>query len=185
LPEARRRAETALSLAKDHDTQYGAAVALAFAGDTSRANAIANQLNQRFPEDTVVQFCYLPVIRSAVALKQNDWRRALKELDAAAPYDLGVAGGLFPVYMRGLSYLAAKDGDRAAIEFQKIADHPGVALNSPIAAVVQLQIGRAAVLSGKPSVAKAAYEKFFVNWKDADPDIPILTQAKTEYAKLP
>jgi DNA-binding winged helix-turn-helix (wHTH) protein/tetratricopeptide (TPR) repeat protein len=185
LPEARRRAETALSLAKDHDTQYGAAVALAFAGDTSRANAIANQLNQRFPEDTVVQFCYLPVIRSAVALKQNDWRRALKELDAAAPYDLGVAGGLFPVYMRGLSYLAAKDGDRAAIEFQKIADHPGVALNSPIAAVVQLQIGRAAVLSGNRKAAKTAYEKFFVNWKDADPDIPILTQAKTEYAKLP
>lgn len=184
LPEAKHRAEGALKLAHDRDTQYGAAVALATSGDVAEAKMLADQLNRRFPEDTVVQFLYLPVIRAAIALQQKDPSRAQKELEAAAPYELGIAGGMVPVYMRGLTYLAANDGDRAVIEFQKILDHPGVALNSPVAAVAPLLLGRAYAMAGHPAEAKAAYEQFFAGWPNSDSDIPVLKQARAEYAKV-
>lgn len=181
--EARRSAEVALSLAKDRDTLYGAAVAFALAGAVDRAQTLASQLDKDFPEDTILQYVYLPSIRGAIALKQKDGARAVQALEAARPYEVGVAAELLPAYIRGLAYLDAKDGERAAIEFQKIVDHPGVVLISPIGPLARLQMGRACLMQGKSAQAEAAYEDFLNRWKNADPDIPILQEAKAEYRK--
>jgi DNA-binding winged helix-turn-helix (wHTH) protein/Flp pilus assembly protein TadD len=181
--EARRTAETALSLARDRDTEYGAAVALALSGAADRAQSLASKLDKNSPSDTFVQYLYLPTIRSAIALRQNDPARSLQALEAARPYEVGVAGGLLPVYIRGLAYLEAKDGQKAGIEFQKIIDHPGVVLNAPIGSLAHLQMGRAYLMQGRPAQAKAAYEDFLNRWKNADQEIPILRDAEAEYAR--
>jgi len=180
---ARRSAEVALSLAKDRDTLYGAGVSLALAGALDRAQVIASQLDKDFPEDTVVQYIDLPSIRGAIAFRQKDPERALQALEAARPYETGVTAGLLPAYIRGLAYLEAKDGERAAIEFQKIIDHPGVVQIAPIGPLARLQMGRACLMQGKSAQAKAAYEDFLNRWKNADPDIPVLQEAKSEYAR--
>ena len=171
---ATQRVDKALALAGDRDTQYGAAVTLAFAGELSRATTIADALNRRFPEDTFVQSCYLPVIRGVIALKRRDSAGAVRELAAASPYELGLAGGLLPVYIRGLAYLESGDGNRASTEFQKIIDHPGVVLNDPIGSLAWLERGRAEALSGQRAAARSAYEDFLQKWQDADTDVPIL-----------
>lgn len=179
--EARRAAEIALSLAKDRDTRYGAAVAFALSGTIDRAQALANQLDKEFPNDTFVQNLYLPTIRGAIELKQKNPSQAVKDLEPARPYDIGVAGGLLPVYIRGLAYLQLNDGQNSIIEFQKIFDHPGVVLSSPIGALAHLQIGRAYLLENNLAQAKVAYDDFLNRWKDADADIPIMNEAKAEY----
>ncbi len=181
--EARRNAETALSLARDRDTEYGAAVALALSGAADRAQSLANQIDKDFPDDTVVQYLYLPTIRGAIALRQRDPGRSLQVLEAARPYETGLAVGLLPAYVRGLAYLQAKDCEKAESEFQKIIDHPGVVVNAPIGTLALLQMGRAYLIEGKPAQAKAAYEGFLNRWKNADQNIPILRVAKAVYAK--
>jgi eukaryotic-like serine/threonine-protein kinase len=181
--EARRSAETALSLARDRDTEYGAAVALALSGAADRAQSLANKIDKEFPDDTVVQYLYLPTIRGAIAVRQKDPGRSLEVLEAARPYETGLAVGLLPVYVRGLAYLEAKDGEKAVFEFQKIIDHPGVVIIAPIGPLACLQMGRAYLIQGKPVQAKSAYEGFLNQWKNADQDIPILRDAKAEYAK--
>lgn len=184
VPQAKQRVDKALALAGDRDTQYNAAVALALAGETQQAGALADGLNRRFPEDTFVQSCYLPAIRGAIALRRHDSTGALRELTAATPYELGVAGGLFPVYIRGLVYLQTGDGNHAAIEFQKMVDHPGVVLDGPIGALAPLQLARAYALSGQKAMAKTEYADFLQKWQNADIDIPILIEAKNESRKL-
>ena len=174
----------ALTLAQDRDTRYGAALALALAGSIAPANAIVNQLNNEFPDDTFVQYLYLPTIRAAVALQQKDPVRAAQVLEASTPYELGVAGGLMPVYVRGLAYLAYGDSPRAEVEFQKVIANPGVVLNSPIGPLSRLQLARAYALEGDRIHAKAAYQDFLTRWKDADANFPILRAAQAEYAKL-
>ena len=181
---AGRYAEAALALAHDRDTKYGAALALGLAGSLTQANALADQLNKDYPDDTFVQFIYLPAIRAAVALQQKAPDRAIAALDAATPYDIGVAGGLFPVYLRGLAFLAARDGRRAQAEFGKIGAWPGVALMSPIAPLARLQMARAYELQGQRTQAKVAYQDFMSRWKDADPGIPVLQAARALAAKL-
>jgi tetratricopeptide (TPR) repeat protein len=151
---------------------------------------LADQLAKRFPEDTVVQFNYLPTIRSQVALDRNDSSKAVEALQAAASYELGTEGqggvalSMYPVYVRGVAYLAAHQASGAVAEFQKILDHRGIVLNEPIGALAHLQIGGAYAMQGDTAKARAAYQDFFGLWKDADPDIPILVVAKAEYAKL-
>jgi hypothetical protein len=148
-------------------------------------------LERRFPEDTSVRFSYLPVLRARLALNHGDASLALTLLQAAIPYELGVPrsgvsalfGALYPVYVRGEAYLAAHQGVEAATEFRKILDHRGVVINDPIGALARLQLGRAFAMSGDMTRAKAAYQDFLSLWKDADPDIPILKQAKAEFAK--
>jgi DNA-binding winged helix-turn-helix (wHTH) protein/Flp pilus assembly protein TadD len=184
LAEARRFAVAALALAHDRDTKYGAALAFGLAGSFSQANTLADQLNNDFPDDTFVQFIYLPAIRGAVALEQHDPNRAIRALDAATPYDIGVAGGLMQVYVRGLAYLAAGDGQHAQAQFEKIVAWPGVVLTSPIGPLANLQLARAYQLQGRHADAKAAYQQFLSAWKDADPGIPVLQSAKIEAAKL-
>jgi len=189
--EARRRAAVALGLPNGRDVLYGAALALAFAGDATRVHALADDLAKRWPDDTIVKFNYLPTIRAQLALNHNNASQAIELLQGAAPYELGLPGtaafapGLYPVYVRGEVYLAAHQGSEAVAEFQKILDHPGVVLNETIGALAHLQLGRAYVLvEDDKDKARAAYQDFLTLWKDADPDIPILKQAKAEYAKL-
>jgi DNA-binding winged helix-turn-helix (wHTH) protein/tetratricopeptide (TPR) repeat protein len=184
--EARGRAADALDSSNGPAVQFLAALALAFAGDSVRAGTLADDLGNRFPEHTIVQSYYVPTIRAQLALSRKDPSRAIEILQAASPYELSAGGRLYPVYVRGESYLAAHRGDKAAAEFQKILDHRGIVVNSPIGVLAHLGLGRAYALSGDKSKAKSAYQEFLSFWKDADPDpdIRILKQAKAEYAKL-
>ena len=189
--EARRRATLAMERSAGRDVQYGAALALAYAGEDGRAQALTDDLRKRFPEDTLVRFNYLPTLRAMLALGRGNASEAIEGLRAATPYELGQTTGstsgwtaLYPVYVRGEAYLAARQGTEAAGEYQKILDHRGIVLNEPIGALVRLQIGRAYAMQGDTVKARAAYQNFLTLWKDADPDIPILKEAKAEYAKL-
>jgi serine/threonine protein kinase/Flp pilus assembly protein TadD len=182
--EARQRALAGLALWTGRDEQASGALALSFAGDTVHAQSLTSDLSKHFPEDTIVQFNYLPTLRAQLALIRNDASDAVKALQTSSPYELGMTGALFPVYVRGAAYLSAHRGGEAAAEFQKILDHRGVVLNVPIAALAHLQIGRAYAMQGDTAKAKAAYKNFLTLWKDADRDIPALQQAKAEYAKL-
>jgi predicted Zn-dependent protease len=189
--EARRQAALALKLSTSRDVLNYAALALAYSGDDTQAKALADDLDKRFPEDTLVQFNYLPSIRGKLALNKGNASDAIKYLEAAVPYELGVSKAgdfvgniMFPAFVRGEAYLASREGSKAAVEFQKILDHRGLVLNRPIGALAHLGLGRAYALQGDTVKAKAAYQDFLTLWKDADPDIPVLRQAKAEYAKL-
>jgi tetratricopeptide (TPR) repeat protein/class 3 adenylate cyclase len=188
--EARQHAAATLALSTGRDVQYGAALALVFAGDAARAQSLTDGLAKRFPEDTIVQFNYLPTLQARLALTRNDALKAIETLQSATPYDLGIPGNgpftpaLYPVYVRGEAYLAGHQGSEAAAEFQKILDHRGVVVNDPIGALARLGLARGYALRGDTTKARAAYQGFLTLWKDADPDIPILRAAKSEYAKL-
>jgi tetratricopeptide (TPR) repeat protein len=169
------------------EAKYGIALALAMAGDNRRAQVLADSLDKMFPEDTLVQFNYLPTIKAQAALNHNDAAKAIEILIRAVPYEMGSPGvpiALYSVFVRGQAHLAAHHGKEATIEFQKILDWPGVVLNEPIGVLAHLQLGRAYVMLGDTTKARAAYQDFLTLWKDADPDIPILKQAKAEYAKF-
>ena len=186
--QARQRAMAALDHSHNREVQFGAALALAITRDAGRAQALADDLEKRFPEDTVVRFGYLPVIRARIALNQGNPAKAIELLQNAGPYELGpcrlLFGALYPIYMRGEAHLAAHRGGDAAIEFQRILDHRGVVGSDPIGALAHLQLGRAFALAGDKAKARAAYSDFFSLWKDADPDIPILKRARAEYRAL-
>ena len=181
---ARQGVASAFGLSKGRDVQFRGALALALAGDSARAQALANELGERFPEDTFIQFNCLPTLHSQLALNRSESSKAIEALQAAVPYELSLWGELYPVYVRGEAYLAAHQGKEAAAEFQKILDHRGVVANEPIGALAHLEIGRAYAMQGDTAKAKAAYQDFLTLWKDADPDIPIFIAAKAEYAKL-
>ncbi|HYL83443.1 MAG TPA: winged helix-turn-helix domain-containing protein [Candidatus Angelobacter sp.] len=192
---ARQRAENALKLSRSRDVQYRAAFALALSGDSSRSQTLADDLSGRFPEDTIARFTYLPALRALLALNRRQPANAVELLQTAMPYEDGTpvaggsepllgAGNLYPVYVRGLAYLAARRGREAAAEFQKILDHRGTVISDPIGALALMQLGRAYAIAGDKDKARAAYKDFFTLWKDADPGIPVLNQAKREYANL-
>ena len=190
--DARQVAADVLDLSKGRISQYGAAVALALAGDSSRAQTLADDLAARFPEDTLVKTSYLPVLRALLALSRREAAKAIDLLEIAGPYEMGdhsgasvgFSGPLYPVYVRGLAYLAAHQGADAAREFQKILDHRGIVVTDPIGALAHLQLGRAFALAGARSKAKSAYNDFLTLWKDADVEIPILKDARAEFARL-
>jgi tetratricopeptide (TPR) repeat protein len=182
--EARQRATASLAFSTGRDEQYGSTLALAAAGD-SRVQRLADDLARRFPDATIVQYNYLPTIRAQVALKQNEPAKAIEALQSATPYEFGSEGfKLYPIYVRGLAYLAEKKGSEATAEFQKIVDHRGIVQNALIGALAHLQLGRAYALQGNTAKSRAAYQNFLTLWKEADPDIPIFIAAKAEYAKL-
>jgi tetratricopeptide (TPR) repeat protein len=189
--EARRRATLAMGRSAGRDVQYGSALALAYAGDDKRAQTLADDLGKRFPEDTIVQFNYLPTLRAKLAVNRGNPSEAIESLRAAAQYELGATTSstygwtaLYPVFVRGEAYLAAHQGSEAAAEFQKILDHRGIVLDGPIGALAHLGLARAFDMQGDTAKAKAAYQDFLTLWKDADPDIPIFIAAKSEYARL-
>ncbi len=190
--EARRNATAALALSKGRDVEYGAALALALAGDLSQSQMLASDLETRFPEDTEVKFAYLPVLRAVLALQHHAPSNTIELLQPATRYELGAPassisgffGALYPSYVRGEAYLELNQGTQAAVEFQRILDHRGIVNNDPIGALAHYQLGKALAMSGDAAKAKAAYEDFLTQWKDADSDIPILTAAKKDYAAL-
>jgi len=188
--EGRRRALAALDLSNGRDVQYVAALALAFTGDAGQAQELAEDLGKRFPQDSLVKFKFRPTIHSQIAISRNDYSRAIRTLQVTAPYELGISTGgacsatLYPVYVRARAYLEAHQGSEAAAEFQKIVDQRAVVQNEVIGALAHVGLARAYVLQGDTAKARVAYQDFLALWKDADKDIPVLKQARTEYAKL-
>jgi tetratricopeptide (TPR) repeat protein/predicted Ser/Thr protein kinase len=160
------------------------AVALALSEDLSRAQAVTADLSRRFPADTLLHAVSIPMVQALAAMNRKAPNQAVELLQASAPYELGVAQGLLPIYIRGQAYLQARRGTEAAAEFQKIVDHPGIVPVGPEHSLAKLGLGRAYVMTGDAAKARAAYQDFFALWKDADSDIPILKEAKAEYAKL-
>jgi tetratricopeptide (TPR) repeat protein len=192
MPEAKRTTKEALALARNREVRFGAALVLAMSGEASQAQSLANDLEKDFPEDTSVRFYYLPAVRASLALNHGNTSQAIEFLQANVPFELGVPrsatfayfGALYPVYVRGQAYLAAHQGSEAAREFQKIVDHPGITIGDAFGVLAHLGLARAYALTGDTAKARAAYQDFFTLWKDADPGIPVLKQAKAEHAKL-
>lgn len=188
--EARRLATSALQRSGGRDVQYAAALALAMAADSAKSQSLADDLVRFFPEDTIVRLNYLPTLRAQIALNHKDAARAIETLQVASPYELITPANptlsleLYPVFVRGQAYLQAHEGSEAAAEFQKILDHSGLLNFSPIGALAHLGLARAYMLQSDVAKARSAYQDFLLLWKDADPNIPILKQAKAEYAKL-
>ena len=183
---AKQGVTAALALSRGRDVEVAAALALARIGDAPRAAALIGELEKSYGTNTLLKLYWLPTINAAIELNKGNSSQALVSLESAAPYELGVAGTitLYPPYVRGQAYLLAHNGAAAAAEFQKLLDHRGIVVNFVTGALAHLQLGRAYAMAGDTAKAKSAYKDFLTLWKDADPDIPILKQAKAEYAKL-
>ena len=188
---ARQEVKAGLALASTRDVQTLAALTLARAGDAARAQMLVGELEKQFPVNTALNGYWLPTARASLEIQRGNAAQAIKELEPATRYELGLpppqcgpGGLLYPAYVRGQAYLLLRQGKEAASEFQKLLDHRTMLANSPLASLAHLQLGRAFVLQGETAKARAAYQDFLALWKDADPDIPILKQAKAEYAKL-
>jgi serine/threonine protein kinase/tetratricopeptide (TPR) repeat protein len=180
-------AAQALAMAQDRDTRSGSMVLLARIGDASHAEKLATELAREFPNDTMQNSVWIPLARAFTEIRRNNGLKAVTLLDGARPYELGQGPNscnYWPSYGRAQAYLIAHDGANAAAEYRKILDHPGVEGVSPLYALAHLGLGRAYSLQGDSSKAKIAYQDFFAGMKDADSDVPILNQAKAEYAKL-
>ena len=187
---ARKAVADTMALSSKPDVELLAALALARSGDTVQSSALADKVAAEFDRDTMIQAYWLPTIRAAIAIDRGDAQKAIELLSTASEYELGEPvqwpshGTLYPVYVRGDAYLRAGDGVRAVTEFQKMIDHRGIVANLPLGALAHLQLGRAYKLAGDAGKAREAYAAFLVVWLQADSDIPILKQAKAEYAKL-
>ncbi|MFI5095236.1 MAG: protein kinase [Candidatus Acidiferrales bacterium] len=187
LAAAKQGVREALALAPGHDIKILAGLVMARVGDESGAEKLAAELEKSDPSSTVLMNYWLPVIRSAIQLRQGHPARAVSVLEVVAPYELGNPspfGNLYPIYLRGQASLLAHNGPAAAAEFQKIIDHSGIVLNYPTGALAFVQLGRAEAMIGDMGKARTAYQGFFALWKSADADIPILKEAKAEYAEL-
>jgi eukaryotic-like serine/threonine-protein kinase len=198
---ARKNAAAAIALAPgSRDAEAQAALACALAGDAAHAQSLADDLGKRFPLDTVVQTVWLPTIRAQIETGRKNPARSIELLQAAAPYELGMLSGsainscMYPVYVRAEAYLSEQQGQLAVAEFQKILDHRGLLWNCATGALAHLGLARAYALQAQSmqapdadatrAKARSAYQDFLSLWKDGDPDIAILKQAKTEFAKL-
>jgi hypothetical protein len=199
--EARQTAAAGLKLAPaSQGVQVEAALAFALAGDTVRAESLARDLNKSLPLDTQIQSLWLPAIRAQLALDRKSPALSLNALQNTSTIELGLVpfvnniSCLYPIYVRGEAYLSAGQGSPAAAEFQKILDHSGIVWNCWTGALAHLGVARANALQSRTSQgadadaarvrALTAYKDFLTLWKDADSDIPILKQARAEYAKL-
>jgi eukaryotic-like serine/threonine-protein kinase len=183
--KAQSEAAAAIGISRGATVEAEAALACVISGDAGHAQSLAEDLARRFPDDTIVQYAYLPEIRAEAEIARGNPPQAVQLLEAPATYELATGVQGLPIFIRGEAYLAEHDGASAAAEFQKILDHPGVVMNSPIGPLAHLELGRAEALAGDTAKARAAYQDFFALWQHADPDIPILKQARAEFAKLP
>jgi tetratricopeptide (TPR) repeat protein len=190
---ARESAGRALALGRGSEVDYAAAFALALSGDLPKSRSLAEDLAREFPEDTSVQSMYLPTLRALFAVNAHDPAAAIQSLQTASRYDLALGrvgfvgrfGGLYPIYVRGLAYLAARQPAQAAAEFQRLLEHRSITLVDPVSALARLQLARALTLAGDMPKAKAAYDDLFALWKNADDRIPALSDARAEYGRLP
>jgi tetratricopeptide (TPR) repeat protein len=187
---ARQAAQAALAISSGRDTKAMAALAMAVTEDQAEAEKLVKELKKDYPSDTLVNNYWLPTARAALAIGRKKPAEAVEVLRQAEPGELGTVfdfldyACLYPVYVRGQSYLAERQGVAAAAEFQKYLDLRGLVWNCPLASLAHLGVARAYAMQGDTVKARAAYQDFLALWKDADPDIPILKQAKAEYAKL-
>jgi tetratricopeptide (TPR) repeat protein/predicted Ser/Thr protein kinase len=182
---AKRGMTEVLALATSRDLDMDVAFALARMGEAARAKAIATDLAKSYPLDTAINLSLQPTINAAIALNRGDSASPLSLLKPIAPYELGLRpGALYTAYVRGQAYLLAHNGTAAVAEFQKLLDHRGIVLNFVTGALAHLQLGRAYAMAGDTAKARTAYQDFLTLWKDADPDIPVLLAAKSEFAKL-
>jgi tetratricopeptide (TPR) repeat protein len=192
VAEGKKNALAALEVSKGRDVQYAVGLGLALSGDSSRSEALVGDLEKGFPEDTFVKFTYAPVLRALAALGRGKPADSVEQLQIALPYELAVnglnyshlLGGLYSAYVRGEALSATHRYAEAAAEFQKILNHRGIVGADPIGVLAHLQLGRTFALAGDQVKAKRSYKQFLALWKDADNDIPILVQAKAEYARL-
>ncbi|HXZ40971.1 MAG TPA: tetratricopeptide repeat protein, partial [Terriglobales bacterium] len=187
--EAKQDVAAALALASGRDVSVLAALTLARIGETSRAKKLVEGLATSYPSNTMLMFYRLPTINAAIQIREGHSSQALALLEASAPYELGwppplQVGTLYPAYLRGQAYLLAHNGTAAAAEFQKLLDHRGIVTNVVTGALAHVQIGRAYMMSGDKGMAQSAYRDFFALWNDSDSNIPILKEARAEYAKL-
>jgi predicted Zn-dependent protease len=190
-PRAIQQVDMVLAKSPNREVQILGALALARAGDSKRAEQMADDLAKRFPSDTAINRYWLPSIRAAIEINRKRPAKALEILATSVPYELGnplpqgeIGAYLYPVYVRGQSYLLLQKSEEAAAEFQKVLGHPGVTVNCPLGALAHLQLGRAYTLAGNSAKARTAYKDFLALWKDADPGVPRLMQARSEYARL-
>ena len=164
------------------------ALALALAGDSASAEMLAKKLNESYPQRTILQRYWLPIIRAAVAIEHKNADQAVELLRVTSPFELSAngIGSLEPMYLRGQAYLMQHDGYAAVVEFQKIIDHPGITKTEEpvVGPLAGLGLARAYALEGATVKSRTAYQDFLTLWKDADQNIPILIAAKAEYAKL-
>ena len=187
LTEARRKISDALATSQDRDTQTIVMQMLALTGDAARSQKIAEERVRQDPTDTLLNKVFVPLTQATSDLQRNQPAQAVARLEVAAPYELGSgpgAAGYSVNYLRGEAFLRLKDGTKAAVEYQRILDHRGIDPLDVSYTLSHLGLGRAYALQGNTAAAKAAYQDFFAVWKDDDPDIPVLKQAKAEYAKL-
>jgi outer membrane protein assembly factor BamD (BamD/ComL family) len=190
---ARQSVTRVLELARGREVDYAAAFALALAGDLARSRTLADDLAKNFPEDTSVQYMYLPTLRALFSLSAHDQAAVIQSLQTASRFDLalsglgfnGYFGALYPIYVRGMAYLAGGRAADAAGEFQRIVDHRSIVLVDPMDAFARLQLARALVRTGDTAKAKAAYGDLLTLWEHADAKIPVVEQARAEYARLP
>jgi eukaryotic-like serine/threonine-protein kinase len=188
---ARQQVKAGLAIASTRDVQTLAALTLACTGDLARARILSDELQRQNPVNTMLNHYWLPVVRAYLEIRGGRPAQALKFLEDAAPYDLAFpqpqfseGGLLYPAYVRGQAYLALHQGEKAVAEFQKFPDHRTMVANFPLASLARFGRARAFAVQGDAAKARTAYQDFFALWEDADPDIPILKEAKAEYAKL-
>jgi tetratricopeptide (TPR) repeat protein len=187
--EARQGVAAALALAPGRDVKVFAALTLARIGETARAKALVDDLEKNYGSNSVLKLYWLPTVKAAIELSKGDPAQVFRILEAAAPYELGSppplqVGTLYPAYLRGQAYLLVHNGNAAAAEFQNLLDHRGIVVNFVTASVAHLQIARAFAMAGDAAKAKAAYQGFVSSWREADADIPVLKEAKAEFAKV-
>jgi hypothetical protein len=182
--EAREGAAAAVSASRSRTVLPTAAKALAMSGDAARAQALVDELRKRVPDDTLLKAIWLPVVSAVIETGHGAPAKAIEGLEAARPYELGQAFDFWAIYERGQAQLRAKSGVDAAAEFQRILEHRGVGPTSPFYALAQLGLARAAALQEDSAKSRRAYQDFLALWKEADPEVPILKEAKAEYARL-
>lgn len=190
--ESTQHALAASQLSQGRDVDFPPAFAFSVSRDSKDALPIVKRLEHQYPEDTCVRLTYLPALRALFALNQNDASKAIELLNVSKAYEFaqtGVSlhayyGALYPTYVRGLAYQQLRRPHEAAAEFQRMLDHPGLLLADPVGPAARLQLARSLRDGGETARSKAVYQDFLTRWKDADSDIPILRQAKAEYARL-
>jgi DNA-binding winged helix-turn-helix (wHTH) protein/tetratricopeptide (TPR) repeat protein len=187
---AHKESISALSMASTRDVQILAALVFARAGDSTRAQRLADEVQERFPKDSIIGHYWLPTVRASIEINRRHPDKAIEFLDQAARYEMGDNSYfefgifLYPAYVRGQAYLLLHRDAEAAAEFQKFLAHPTMVANNPLFVLAHLGLARAYTLQGNPERSRSAYQEFFRLWKDADSDIPILRDARLEYAKL-
>jgi tetratricopeptide (TPR) repeat protein len=192
--EARKKSAEALSLFRSRDADYAPALTLALLGQSDRAHKIGADLEKRFPEYTSLKFSYLPVLRGLECIHRGEPQKAFEMTQPAATYEFAVPGtayysgsflgALFPVYVRGLALSQMGRHREAAAEFQKIVEHRGLTLNDPVGPMARLQLARALSASGDRAKSAAVYKDLLSLWKDADPDVPAVQEARAELSQI-